>query len=109
MQNGGRAKGEIDEIDEYLKDPVEAVDTTALVAGTSDHKDGDTDREEVRRLTALVSHLRNEVRDLNAKPGEGNGTRRSRSSLPSIAFATLVGAGIFATVYAVQARTFKRH
>lgn len=113
MQNGGdRLKGKIDEIDEYLKDPIDTDNTldtyeTAEPAAFG-HDYDENDREEIRRLTALVAHLRDQVSEMKSQPEPRDIRHQSRSTFPFSAFSAVVGVGLIGLVCALHARTFDR-
>jgi len=107
MQNGGgKMTGNIDEIDEYFKDPIEA-DETDDAAAVPSQNNGDKYREEVRRLNAFVAHLRDQVREIQSRPDTNDRAHRNGSGFPFIS-AVLFAAGLVSTLLTLQTRNFRR-
>ncbi len=106
MRNGGsKMTGNIDEIDEYFKHAVEA-DEREYAAVVPSQNNDDMHREEVRRLNALVAHLRDQVREIQSR-SHSNDRARNGSGFPLIS-TVLFAAGLVSILLAVQTRNFRR-
>lgn len=103
MQNGGsRSNGRISEIDEYLLDPTDEHEQSSVPTENTETND----REEVRRLTALVTHLREQVKEVKSETKSPNGTRSVFHVTATIGLVSVV---LISALRMLQARTFNRN
>ncbi|WEZ85668.1 hypothetical protein P6U16_21545 (plasmid) [Rhizobium sp. 32-5/1] len=106
MQNGGKITGKIDEIDEYFKDPIDTNETGEGKPVASQNSN-DEHREELRRLFALVAHLRDQVRERQSQPDTNNKPHRNGSGLAMIS-TVLFAAGLVGAFLTLQTGALRR-
>lgn len=102
MQHGGnRAIGNVDEIEEYFADRNTQEESDVSAAKTIEN-DYSKNREEMRRLTALVAHLRDQVEEIGSQPEPHTNASPDRRAFPLISTLGLLAFGFIGTLWGLR-------
>lgn len=103
QRGGGRANGKVNEIEEYFVEQNDRGEPDVW-ADDAINSEYNKDSEEVRRLTALVAHLRDQVDEIESQPGRASLAGRNLQAFPLSATVGLLAFGFIGALWVLRTR-----